>query len=168
MTVVGLLIGIIISPTVMLLSQYLGLSLYNRDGLDSLTRKYLGENTWSNIIQDDLLITTFNFNDYTPRFYSKYFVDTDPGNYNFPIRLAASASASAPIAFSPLVRKNKFNITEALIDGGIICNNPALYAYDIARYLRDRTGIRILSLGTGVSQSVIDDYGDTKNIDNKA
>lgn len=149
----------------MTLSQYLGLALYNRDGLDSLTKEFLGENRWDNILQDDLLVTTFDYNSMSPRFYSKYFTSTDPGNYNFPIRNAASASASAPVAFSPFIRKNEFNITEALIDGGVICNNPALYAFDIAYYLRDRRNIRVMSLGTGVSQSVIDDYGNTKPID---
>ena len=104
----------------------------------------------------------------TPRFYSKYFVETDPGNYDLPIRDAASASASAPVAFNPLIRKNKFGITEAFIDGGVICNNPALYAYDIAKYLRGRKNIRVMSLGTGVSKSVIADYGNTDSIDNKA
>ena len=78
-------------------------------------------------------MTTFDYNSMTPRFYSKYFIDIDHGNYNLPIRDAASASASAPVAFSPLIRKNEFDITEAFIDGGVICNNPALYAYDIAR-----------------------------------
>jgi len=166
MTVVGVLIGFLLAPVTIKLSQYLGLSLYNRDGLDSLTLKYLKNYKWKDIIQDDLLVTTFDYNGPLPKFYSKYFVETDPGNYNFPIRLAASASASAPVAFSPLVRKNKFNITEALIDGGVICNNPALYAYNIANDLRDKKGIRVLSLGTGVSQSVIDAYGETKSVDN--
>mmetsp|Transcript_1320 Transcript_1320/g.1698 ORF Transcript_1320/g.1698 Transcript_1320/m.1698 type:complete len:135 (-) Transcript_1320:19-423(-) len=35
------------------------------------------------------------------------------------------------------------------IDGGIICNNPALYAYQIATKLRGNTKIRVLSIGTG-------------------
>ena len=104
----------------------------------------------------------------SPRLYSKYFVGTDAGNYNFYLANATSASASAPVAFSPLVIQNGFGIYEAMIDGGVICNNPALYAFDIARNLRDRNKIRIISLGTGVSQSVVDDYGNENPVNSKA
>ena len=166
-TLGGVAIGFIVAPITMALSQYLGLALYNRAGLDHLTEEFLGNNTWDNIIQDDLLVTTFDYNSETPRFYSKYFVETDPGNYNFPIKFAAAASASAPVAFNPLLKENRYNITEALIDGGVICNNPALYAYMIAHDLRGKKNFRIMSLGTGVGQSVIDDYGNTNPIDNK-
>jgi len=47
----------------MLLSQYLGLSLFNREGLDKLTLDYLGANNdLSTILQDDLLVATFDYN----------------------------------------------------------------------------------------------------------
>jgi patatin-like phospholipase/acyl hydrolase len=38
---------------------------------------------------------------------------------------------------------------EILIDGGIICNNPSMYAYQMAYYFHGRRNIRVLSLGTG-------------------
>lgn len=38
---------------------------------------------------------------------------------------------------------------ELQIDGGVICNNPALYAYEFARLLLGKSKIRVLSLGTG-------------------
>ena len=47
---IGFTIGCGISPTAIKVSQYIGLSLYNRDGLDNLTEYYLGENDWTNIL----------------------------------------------------------------------------------------------------------------------
>ena len=35
------------------------------------------------------------------------------------------------------------------IDGGIICNNPGLYAYQLAKIIKGKKKIRLLSLGTG-------------------
>jgi patatin-like phospholipase/acyl hydrolase len=40
-------------------------------------------------------------------------------------------------------------MTEFLIDGGIICNNPAFYAYQIANKFYEKKNIRVISLGTG-------------------
>ena len=44
---------------------------------------------------------------------------------------------------------NEYGLSELLIDGGIICNNPALYAYEMAHQMYNHTKIRVLSLGTG-------------------
>lgn len=84
-TIVGVLVGIAFGYVSVFLAEHLGLSLYNRDGLDSLTQKYLTNNTWDTIIQDDLFIATFDYNSMTPRFYDKYFINEDPGRYNFKI-----------------------------------------------------------------------------------
>ena len=63
-----------------------------------------------------------------------------------------------------MIEKNAFNIDEALIDGGIICNNPSLYAYYIAHYLRDKRGIRMISIGTGVPKSEIKSHGNEHSV----
>lgn len=55
-----------------------------------------------------------------------------------------------------------------MIDGGVICNNPAFYAYETAKSLRGKKNIRIMSLGTGVSQSAIDDYNKNIEISNRS
>lgn len=83
---------------------------------------------------------------------SKYFIDLEPGLYSYKIKDAVAGSSSVPIGFDPKKYVNRFNITERLIDGMVMCNSPALYAYMIAFSLRDKTdGIRVLSLGTGAS-----------------
>ena len=44
----------------------------------------------------------------------------------------------------------KYGREEILVDGGIICNNPAYYAYQMATSFNGVTKkIRVLSLGTG-------------------
>jgi len=62
---------------------------------------------------------------------------------------ATGASSAAPTFFTPKIQKNGYGLTEYQIDGGVICNNPALYAYNIATTLRKEKKIRVLSIGTG-------------------
>ena len=66
------------------------------------------------------------------------------------LRIAVGGSSSAPTYFDPEPYINKFNITAQLVDGGVICNNPAYYAFEIAKSFYNKTDIRILSLGTGI------------------
>ena len=66
-----------------------------------------------------------------------------------PVGNATGASSAAPTFFDPKVQVNGYGIQELQIDGGIICNNPALYAYKIAKDLRHKKNIRLLSIGTG-------------------
>ena len=63
-----------------------------------------------------------------------------------------AASSSAPIGFDPLLHVNVFNITEILVDGGVICNSPALYAYFIAKEFNNENSFRVVSIGTGDSK----------------
>ena len=72
-----------------------------------------------------------------------------------------AASSSAPIGFDPLLHVNQFNITEILVDGGVICNSPALYAYFIAKEFNNEDQFRIVSIGTGDSKDV--DLHQTEN-----
>ena len=61
-TFIGLTIGCICAPTLVLILRYFGgLSLFDRTGLDKACKENLGENDWSNIIQDDLLIPSYEY-----------------------------------------------------------------------------------------------------------
>ena len=133
----------------------------DRSGLDFLVSDFLGDFTWSDIIVDDLLVNTYEFNSKQPRFVSKYFVHLEPGLYSYKIKDAVAGSSSVPGGFDPKTYINKFNITERLIDGMVMCNSPALYSYEIAANLRDKNkdGIRMLSLGTGAEQAMLDSLG---------
>ena len=61
-TVVGIIIGIILAPATLVLWDFMGYSLYDRSGLDGLAESKLGNYTWKNIIVDDLLITSYEYN----------------------------------------------------------------------------------------------------------
>lgn len=66
-----------------------------------------------------------------------------------PVGNATGASSAAPTFFNPKLQINGYGLTELQIDGGIICNNPALYAYQLATLMHNKKKVRILSLGTG-------------------
>lgn len=97
---------------------------------------------------DEVVIVAYDYNGRQPRFFSKYFAAMNPGVYDTMIRVAVGGSAAAPTYFDPMTYIDHYNITERLIDGGVIANNPSNYAYNIAR-LKGKSDIRLLSIGTG-------------------
>lgn len=152
---VGAIIGGLLAPVSIMLVKFLGFSLYSRVGLDAKLLEYYGDYTFDDILADDLLVTAFEYNSFSPRFFSKAFNKWDP-DYDVMLREAVGGSSSAPLYFDPLQLDNTpFNITEQLIDGGIICNNPAFYAYLTATSFGNKAkhgNTRILSLGTGIAK----------------
>lgn len=151
---IGTLIGSLLSPIFVSLVQNLGFSFYSRSGLDNQLLTHFGNATYNDIMTRELVIASYEFDSKSPRFYSKYFQDKNPGRYDVMVRTAVGGSSSAPIYFDPEPIVNKYNITGHLVDGGIICNNPAFYAYSIASNLYEYKKIRVISLGTGIQKSV--------------
>ena len=157
--VFGIILGLAFSPMVVVVSSTLGYSFYKRDGLDSLLLEYLDHNTFEDITIDELVIASFDYNSHTPRFFSKHFAQMSPSQYDVELRIAVGGSAAAPTYFDPEVYDNGLGYQESLVDGGIICNNPVMYAYSIAKFLKgikiDETKgehFNIISLGTGESK----------------
>ena len=60
-----------------------------------------------------------------------------------------ASSSAAPTFFNPHEVINGYNLTELQIDGGTICNNPTLYAYELSRQMYGHMKTRVVSLGTG-------------------
>ena len=69
----------------------------------------------------------------------------DPDLYSVPIASAAEASSAAPFYFDP-----KQIADHTLVDGGIIANNPSLYATEYASVSLKRKKIRVISIGTAL------------------
>lgn len=92
-------------------------------------RSLIGEFGFDKILSDELIVTAFDYNQQEPRFFSKYFDWVDPNIYDVKVSNATASSASAPFAFNPQRIMNGYGTDEYLVDGGIICNNPAYYAY---------------------------------------
>ena len=79
--------------------------------------------------------------------------------------VAAGGSASIPGAFPPRKYVDGYNMTEYLIDGGVIGNDPSLIAWSLKRFGDNSThdkSFRILSLGAGRSkrETIIDEPDD--------
>jgi hypothetical protein len=71
--------------------------------------------------------------------------------------IAAGGSSAAPGYFDPKVFENGKGETEVLVDGGIIANNPSMYAFIFASEMNKKKNIRVVSIGTGqVKQPKID------------
>ena len=124
-------------------------AVYDRSGLEEGTMKYFGNKTFNDIALDELVINAYEFNSQQPRFFSKYFRKTRKGTHDVLLREAMSGSGAAPIFFDPLNYIDHYGNHEIVIDGGIICNNPSLYAYMMAKYLKGNKKVRVIALGTG-------------------
>lgn len=111
----------------------------------------IGNATFDDVLTSEILIPSYDYNSNTPRFFSKKFRELDPGRYDVPLRIAVGGSSSAPAFFDPEPWVDKFGVQSMMVDGGIICNDPALYAYILARNFHNKTNVRIVSLGTGES-----------------
>ena len=143
--VIGIILGIELPAIVNKLTS----SLYSRENLDNIMLNLLGDFRINEVLTTELLIVAYDYNSQEPRFFSKYFSHQDPGIYDHVVGSATGASSAVPTFFDPKVQINKYGISELQIDGGIICNNPALYAYEMAKNLDDEKRIRVVSLGTG-------------------
>lgn len=129
---------------------------------------YLGDTNFKQILTEELMVVAYDYNSQEPRFFTKLFAENRPGEYEYydadvigkdgkhtrerrdvALGTATGASSAAPTFFDPKTHVNGYNMRELQIDGGVICNNPSLYAYEFARLLLGKKKIRLLSLGTG-------------------
>jgi len=96
----------------------------------------------------------YELNKAEPRLFSKFNAKNNSNTYNVTLAQAAEASSAAPLYFSPKEWEDKWNPgkNEVLIDGGVIANNPALYAYIHANEISNHDAVRMVSLGTGTKQ----------------
>lgn len=147
--VFGIIVGMILGVNIPYLINKINHSLYSRKSLDNIMKTLLGDYKIDQALTDELMIVAYEYNSERPRFYSKWFAERNKDIYNVPIGNATGASSAAPTFFDPKVNVNGFNMSELLIDGGVICNNPALYAYQLAYNFHKQRKIRVMSVGTG-------------------
>ena len=126
-------------------------ALFSRSGLDAAYDEFVGDTLISEAITDELFIIAYDYNNQEPRFYSKKFIELDPGVYNVSIGFASGASASMPGGFPPQVWRNDYKLKEVMIDGGVVANNPSLMARSLTRMNPKAQGkkVRIVSLSCG-------------------
>lgn len=141
---------------------YLANSSYNREAIDGILSDYFSHANMSDTLADEALIVAYSYNSYQPRFYSKYEAKNDKLVYNIQMDIIAGATSAAPGYFDPKIFKNGKGETEVLVDGGIIANNPSMYAFIYASELNKKENIRLISIGTGYNPP---DPIDPNNID---
>ncbi len=89
----------------------------------------VGKKKIREVLSDEILLISYEYNTQQPRFYSKYFTDQDKGTYDVLVSDATGASSAAPIYFQPKTYNDGYSFKNTLIDGGLAANNPALYAF---------------------------------------
>jgi hypothetical protein len=147
---VGVLIGCSLGLGVPQIYQVLSNSLYDRAAIEGLMKELIGQKNISAAMQDELLIVAYDYNSKQPRFYSKHFASLDEGIYDVQMSKATGGSSAAPVYFEPQHVVDEYGIDQLVIDGGIIGNNPSLFAYLMQNKIKKKTPIRIWSMGTGI------------------
>jgi uncharacterized protein len=128
---------------------FLGTSNYNRATIDGILKEHFGHATINDILTDEALVVSYSYNAQEPRFYSKHEAARVPEIYDVTMDLAAGATSAAPGYFDPRIYENKKGEREVLVDGGIIANNPSMYAFIFASEFHKQKDIRVISVGTG-------------------
>lgn len=122
-------------------------SSYDRRGIEQICDEIFGNDTnIKDALTEEVMIVAYEYNTHEPRLFTKFTANIDPELYNVTITDAAQASSSAPTYFDPKVIGN-----QVLVDGGVIANEPALYAYLHSQYSLNKTNIRLISVGTGMA-----------------
>ena len=112
---------------------------YSSDGIQSLSKRWFG---LKHIDQAKVptLIMAYDISRGQPQMIRSFGEET-----YFPTWVAARATSAAPTYFSPIEHDGKI-----LVDGGVIANNPALYAYFEAKKLYPECRcFHMLSFSTG-------------------
>lgn len=124
-------------------------SLNNRAGIEEICSELFKEVPITKA-KTEVFIVSFDYTYGTPIFFTKHYAENpeikgQPDLYDTSLANAAEASAAAPIYFSPKVMGD-----HVLIDGGVIANNPSLYAYEFANKILKKKKVRVFSIGTAL------------------
>ena len=124
-------------------------SLNNRQGIEMICSELFGDVPITAALTE-IFIVSFDYSYGNPIFFTKYYAENplvkgQPEIYGTTLSNAAEASAAAPIYFAPKVLNDHI-----LIDGGVIANNPSLYAYEFAKRVLGKKKVRIIAIGTAI------------------
>jgi patatin-like phospholipase/acyl hydrolase len=124
---------------------------YPANGLEQVLQEHLGESRLSDALTE-LLITAYDIERRKPKFFRSRDARHD-STKDHPLWMVARATSAAPTYFEPFklpgVTPDEY---EALVDGGVFANHPALCAYvdgSTGPGEVQPEGILVVSLGTG-------------------
>ena len=117
--------------------------------VERVLQQYFGEARLSEALTN-VLVTGYEIEERRPFFFKSHNAKKDPAADDFPMRWAARATSAAPTYFEPAkVPATVSKGYQALVDGGVYANNPAMCAYVEALCKWGPERIVLLSLGTG-------------------
>jgi patatin-like phospholipase/acyl hydrolase len=99
-------------------------SSYDRKGIEGICDEMFGTVNIDEALTSEVMIVSFEYNTHQPRLFTKWSAKANPEIYNVSLAEASEASSAAPGYFDPKVLGS-----QVLIDGGVIANEPAFYAY---------------------------------------
>jgi uncharacterized protein len=117
---------------------------YPSDRLESVLRKYMGEDTRLSEALTEVLITSYEIESCRPFFFTRRKARAKkPSRFNPRMWEVARCTSAAPTYFSPfqIKRARRSNLPPlTLIDAGVFVNNPTLCAYAEAVSMQNRPG----------------------------
>jgi len=121
---------------------------YPTGPVEQVLGRYFGETRLSEALTN-VLITSYEIEERRPFFFKSHNAKKDTAD-DFPMRAAARSTSAAPTYFEPAkVTVSTPHGYQALVDGGVYANNPAMCAYVEALTKWEPERIVLLSLGTG-------------------
>lgn len=85
---------------------------YDRHQLDQLMKDRLSAATLKDVLTDEILIVSYDYNSQQPRFYLKFYNEEQPNIYDISLNIATASSSAAPTYFKPRSSLNGYNMRE--------------------------------------------------------
>jgi len=125
---------------------------YASPGIEEVLKEHFLETHLRDALTE-VMVTAYDLEKRDPFFFRSRKAKTDP-RYDYPMWLAARATSAAPTYFEPVLIQWPDLDRDALVDGGVFANNPAMCAYAEAQAaIREGrlppSEILLVSLGTG-------------------
>jgi patatin-like phospholipase/acyl hydrolase len=133
---------------------------YDSAGIEGVLEQYFGDVPLSKALTE-VLVTSYELQTREPWFFARHKARAQAG-WDFPMKFVARATSAAPTYFEPEAVP-KTTPTQALVDGGVYANNPAMCAWVEAKKLHPGPEeVLVVSIGTGQYTRAIP-YKDAKN-----
>jgi len=136
---------------------------YPATGIEEVLRQYVGESRLSETVTE-VLVTAYDIERRKPKFFRSRDAREDPTR-DHPLWMVARSTSAAPTYFEPFKLPGPTpGDYEALVDGGVFANNPAMCAYvdgSAGPGQVQPDDVLVVSLGTG-SQNRPIPYGQAR------
>jgi len=130
---------------------------YPASGIERVLRTYVGSTRLSQVITE-IFVTAYDIERRKPKFFRSQDAKQDP-SLDHPLWMVARSTSAAPTYFEPFKLPGDGGEYEALVDGGVFANNPAMCAYVDGSAGPGQTRpdeVLLVSLGTGAENRPIE------------